>query len=148
MGESTFEVSMIEYSGQTRADYPYFLPVSLRISDIDVNDHLNQSVYYEFFDTAVLRFLAQLKDGHSIDPNITTFCVENGCRYRREVKFADVAGVALRVTRVGNTSVQFELALFTEGHDDPNALAFFVLVFANKISRRPVPIPDVLRDHL
>lgn len=139
---------MIEYTGQTRADYSFFLPVILRINDVDINDHLNQSVYYEFFDTAVLRFLAQLKDGRSIDPNITTFCVENGCRYRREVKFADDVSVALRVTHVGNSSVRFELAVFTEGHDDPNAIANFVVVFVDKKNHRPMPIPAELREKM
>jgi len=139
---------MIEYTGQTRADYAFFLPVSLRVSDVDINDHLNQSVYYEFFDTAVLRFLEQCKSSNPIDADITTFCVENGCRYRREVKFADQVEVALQVSHVGTTSMRFDLAIFTENHDDPNTLAYFVLVFANKQTRRPTPIPGALRKAL
>jgi len=137
---------MIEYTGQTRADYSFFHPVSLRVSDVDINDHLNQSVYYEFFDTAVLRFLEQCTSAFPIDDGITTFCVENGCRYRREVKFADQVEVALRVSHIGTTSMRFDLAIFTEGHQEPNALAYFVLVFASKQTRRPAPIPASLRN--
>lgn len=136
---------MLEYQGQTRADYSFFLPVTLRVSDVDINDHLNQSVYYEFFDTAVLRYLEELKAACDVPRGVTTFCVENGCRYRREVKFADAAEVALRVARTGTSSVRFELAVFTAGRDDPNSIAYFVLVFVDRATRRPTPIPAALK---
>lgn len=137
---------MIEYTEQTRADYTFFLPVSLRISDVDINDHLNQSVYYQFFDTAVIRYLEQFNATYKDTRDMTTVCVENGCRYRREVLFSDTAEVALRVARIGTSSVRFELAIFTAGHDDPNTIAYFVLVFVDKESRRPVPIPEELKE--
>ena len=137
---------MIEYTDQTRADFNFFLPISLRISDVDINDHLNQSVYYQFFDTAVIRYLEQFKATYK-DPNgMTTVCVENGCRYRREVKFNDTAEVALRVAQIGTSSVRFELAVFTKDHDDPNTVAYFVLVFVDHNTRRPTPIPAELKD--
>ncbi|MEO6908343.1 MAG: thioesterase family protein [Abditibacteriaceae bacterium] len=119
--------------------------VSLRVSDVDINQHLNQSVYYEFFDTAVLRYLEQFK---AIDKDINkraTVCVENGCRYRREVEFNDSTEVALRVAHIGTSSVRFELAVFTEGFDDPNTVAYFVLVFVDKETHRPVSIPAELK---
>ena len=139
---------MIEYTDQTRADYSFSLPVSLRISDVDINEHLNQSVYYEFFDTAVLRYLEQFKTIYTNIENMATVCVENGCRYRREVLFSDTAEVALRVARIGTSSVHFELAIFTKGHEDPNSVAFFVLVFVDKETKRPTPIPAKLKDVL
>jgi acyl-CoA thioester hydrolase len=137
---------VIEYKGQTRADYSFFLPVTLRVSDVDINDHLNQSVYYEFFDTVVLRYLEQFKATYKDTNNMTTVCVENGCRYRREVLFSDTPEVALRVAYTGNSSVRFELAIFTEGYEDPNAVAYFVLVFVDKKDHRPVPIPAELKN--
>ena len=136
---------MIEYTGQTRADFSFFLPVFLRISDVDINDHLNQSVYYQFFDTVVIRYLEQFKATYKDTTNMTTVCVENGCRYRREVLFSDTAEVALRVTRIGTSSVRFELAIFTKGYEDPNNVAYFVLVFVDKENHRPVPIPAELK---
>lgn len=139
---------MIEYTGQTRTDYSFILPVLLRVSDVDINDHLNQSVYYEFFDTTVLRYLEQCKSTFNISQNITTFCVENGCRYRREVTFSDIVEVGLKIVHIGNTSVRFELAVFTKGHDDPNTLAYFVLVFVDQQTRRPTAIPAELKTML
>jgi len=136
---------VIEYTGQTRADYSFFMPVTLRVSDVDINDHLNQSVYYEFFDTVVLRYLEQFKATYKDTNNMTTVCVENGCRYRREVLFSDTPEAALRVAHIGNSSVRFELAVFTEGYEDPNAIAYFVLVFVDKKDHRPVPIPAELK---
>lgn len=131
---------MIEYIGQTRADYSFFMPVSLRISDVDINDHLNQSVYYQFFDTTVIRYLEQFKAIYKFTQVMTTVCVENGCRYRREVKFSDTAEVALHVAHIGTSSVRFEMAVFTEGYDDPNTVAYFVLVFVDNETKRPMPI--------
>lgn len=136
---------MIKYTNQTRADYTFSMPISLRISDVDINDHLNQSVYYQFFDTAVLRYLEQFKATYKDTNDMTTVCVENGCRYRREVLFSDTTEVALRVARIGTSSMRFELAVFTEGHDDPNTVAYFVLVFVDKENHRPVPIPTELK---
>jgi len=135
----------MEYTNQTRADYPFSMPVSLRVSDVDINDHLNQSVYYQFFDTAVLRYLEQFNATYKSMREITTVCVENGCRYRREVLFTDTPEVALRVAHIGNSSARFELAVFTQGHEDPNAIAYFVLVFVDKKNHRPVPIPVELK---
>lgn len=137
---------MIEYTGQTRTDYNFSMPVSLRVSDVDINDHLNQSVYYEFFDTAVLRYLEQFQAAYKDIKNMTTVCVENGCHYRREVKFTDTAEVTLRVAHIGTSSLRFELAVFTEGHEDPNTIAYFVLVFVDKETKRPVPIPEELKE--
>ena len=139
---------MIEYTNQTRADYSFFLPISLRISDVDINHHLNQSVYYEFFDTAVLRYLEQFKALYKETNNMTTVCVENGCRYRREVKFCDSAEVALHVAHIGTSSIRFELAVFTEGYDDPNTVAYFVLVFVDNVTKRPIPILAELKEAL
>jgi acyl-CoA thioester hydrolase len=139
---------LIEYTSQTRADYNFFLPISLRVSDVDINDHLNQSVYYQFFDTAVLRYLEQFKATYKDTNNMTTVCVENGCRYRREVLFSDKSEVALRVAHIGNSSVRFELAVFTEGYEDPNAVAYFVLVFVDKDNHRPMPIPAELKEKM
>jgi len=139
---------VIEYIGQIRADFSFFLPVFLRISDVDINDHLNQSVYYQFFDTAVIRYLEQFKATYKETNNMTSVCVENGCLYRREVKFSDTAEVALRVAHIGTSSVRFELAVFTEGHDDPNTIAYFILVFVDKENKRPTPIPTELKTRL
>jgi acyl-CoA thioester hydrolase len=137
---------MIEYTGQTRADYTFFLPFALRVADVDFNGHLNQSIYYELFDTTVLRYLEQWESYPQAMTGITSFCVENGCRYRREVLFSDTAEVALRVAHIGTSSVRFELAVFTEGHEDPNTIAYFVLVFVDKKTRRPTPIPAELKE--
>lgn len=139
---------MIEYTDQTRADYTFLMPVSLRVSDVDINDHLNQSVYYQFFDTAVIRYLEQLEASHKNTHDMTTVCVENGCRYRREVLFSDKPEVALRVAYVGNSSMRFELAVFVEGQEDPNAVAYFVLVFVDKKNHRPMPIPAELKEKI
>jgi acyl-CoA thioester hydrolase len=137
---------MIEYTGQTRADYRFFLPFALRVADVDFNGHLNQSIYYGFFDTAILRYLEQCEPDPQAMAGMTSFCVENGCRYRREVLFSHTVEVALRAAHIGTSSVRFELAVFTEGHDDPNTIAYFVLVFVDKKTRRPAPIPNALRN--
>jgi acyl-CoA thioester hydrolase len=96
----------------------------------------------------VLRYLEQFKATYKDMNDITTVCVENGCRYRREVLFSDKPEVALRVAHIGNSSVRFELAIFTEDYEDPNAIANFVLVFVDKKNHRPVPIPAALKEKM
>ena len=130
----------------TRADYRYFLSIPTRAVDLDLNGHVNQSVYYNLYETL---FLTYIKKECEFEPNygdLTIFCVENGCNYRRELTFPQLVETGARIAHIGNSSVRFESALFTEGYEDAAATGFFILVFVDIHTRRPVPIPEDIRE--
>ena len=130
---------------ETRARFRYFAKVPTRWMDTDQNGHVHQAEYYSFFDTAITTHLIQ---DCGFDPSrdaTTLFCVENMCRYHRELSFPQIAEVGVRVARLGNSSLRYELALFTEGHETASATGYFVYVFVDRQTHRSTPIPPRIR---
>jgi acyl-CoA thioester hydrolase len=135
----------------TLDDFPVHRPVTTRWSDNDMYGHLNNAVYYELFDSAINGWQAEHA---TIDPmtDLTQGVVaESGCSFFAEVGFPSSLVVALRVTRLGRSSVTYELGLFVDpagaAPDDPGikALGHWVHVEIDAATRRPTPIPDHLR---
>lgn len=136
---------MPEKSSASRGDFRHFMAIPTRWMDNDVYGHVNNVTYYSYFDTAVNHHLIEA-GGLDIDRD-TAFGVvaETGCRFFSELKFPDVVDAGLRVTRLGNSSVTYEIGLFRQGSDEPAAFGRFVHVWVDRTSRRPVPIPDKIR---
>ena len=129
----------------SRADYVHFTPVTLRWMDNDVFGHLNNVHYYSLFDTAVCQFLVAngiLTWRGSADIMVIA---ESGCRYHSEVAFPDPVTIGLRVGRIGDRSVRYELALFRGDSETASAEGFMVHVCVDAVARRPVPIPQQWR---
>ena len=131
-----------------RSDYPHFLAIPTRWMDNDTYGHVNNVVYYSYFDTAVNRYLIDrgVLDIHD-GPNIG-FVVESSCRYTAPISFPDTVHAGVRVARLGNTSVQYELGLFKNDEDESAADGRFVHVYVDRETRRPAPIPDAMREVL
>ena len=132
---------------ETRDRYPHFFEVATRWADNDIYGHVNNATYYAYFDTAVNRLLI---DRGALDPAASAcfgVVVETGCRYARSVSFPDLLEIGLRVAKIGNSSVRFELAVFRRGDPDvaPAAVAHFVQVYVDRASRKPVPVPPAFR---
>ena len=129
----------------TRADYRHFLELGTRWNDNDVYGHVNNVVYYAFFDTVINRFLIE-EGGLDIHGGaIVGLAVETACSFQRAVRFPDVVEAGLRVAHLGRTSVRYEVGIFVRGADAIAAHGHFVHVFVDRESRRPAPIPPVLR---
>jgi acyl-CoA thioester hydrolase len=129
----------------TRAGYPHLLTITTRWMDNDAYGHVNNVVYYSFFDTVVNRFLIE---GGFLDPatsDVVGLVVETGCRYAKPIAFPDAVTAGLRVARLGTTSVRYEVGLFRGDDADAAAEGHFVHVYVDRISRRPTPLPDALR---
>ena len=131
-----------------RSDYRRFQAISTRWMDNDVYGHVNNVIYYSFFDTAVN---AHLIEQGVLDPAtspVIGLVVETGCRYAAPITFPDRVDAGVRVTRIGTSSVRYEVGLFR--NDEPDAAAFghFTHVYVNRETRRPVPIPDAVRKAL
>jgi acyl-CoA thioester hydrolase len=141
-------MSQPEATQDTPAVYPYSIEIPTRAVDLDMNGHVNQAVYYSFYETLLVTYLSEVCDFESNRDDHMIFCAENGCRYRRELSFPQLVRAALRVGHIGNSSVRFEMALFTPGQEEPAATGFFAIVFVDKQSRRPTPIPVPVRQQL
>lgn len=137
---------MTDSPPKNRADYPHFRSIQTRWLDNDVYGHVNNVVYYSYFDTAV--------NGHLMDAGVLDYAandvfgivVETKCRFLKELAFPDMIEAGVRIVKLGNSSVKYEIGLFRAGEDDPAAVGHFVHVYVDRASRRPVRIPDPVRD--
>jgi acyl-CoA thioester hydrolase len=129
----------------TRADYRAFFPVITRWSDNDPYGHVNNVVYYSWFDSAVNRLLIEAGVLDITQSPIIGIVAETGCRYRASITYPDAVTIGLRVARLGTSSVRWEAAAFREADDRAAAEGHFVHVYVERASMRPVPIPDAVR---
>jgi acyl-CoA thioester hydrolase len=128
-----------------RVAYPHFLSIATRWMDNDVYGHVNNVVYYSYFDTVVNEYL--IRSGVLDIEHGTTIglVVETQCNYFAPIVFPDRIDAGLRVVRLGTSSVRYEVGLFREGDAAPAAQGHFVHVYVDRETRRPVTLPDRLR---
>jgi acyl-CoA thioester hydrolase len=128
-----------------RSDYRTFRTITTRWLDNDIYGHMNNVVHYSLFDTAVNGWLIENKllDIHGGEE--IGVVVETGCRYLAEMAFPDVITAGIRVARLGTSSVRYEVGLFRNGNEGASAEGFFVHVYVDRKSRRPISIPANLR---
>ena len=128
-----------------RADFPHMLEITTRWMDNDVYGHLNNVVYYSFFDTVVNRFLVKQGVLDIQKSQMIGLVVETQCNYFSPIAFPDVVHAGLRVGHLGNSSVRYEIALFRNDDDLASAQGFFVHVYVDRASSKPTPLPPELK---
>jgi len=128
-----------------RAGYRRFLAIPTRWMDNDSYGHINNVTFYSYFDTAVNQHL--IADG-GLDiargPAIG-LVAETMCHFRKSLSFPDTIDVGLRVTKIGTSSVRYEIGVFRQGDDEPAATGYFVHVWVDRATNRPVAIPRAIR---
>lgn len=129
----------------TRADFSHLLPITTRWMDVDVYGHVNNVVYYSYFDTAVNEHLIRHGVLDPLTNTIIGLVVETRCVYFRSLTFPAPVEAGVRVSRLGSSSVRYEIALFQGDPDTAAAQGHFVHVYVDRASQRPVPIPDPVR---
>ncbi|HEV7589170.1 MAG TPA: thioesterase family protein [Longimicrobium sp.] len=132
----------------SRAEFAHFLALPTRWMDNDAYGHVNNVVYYAFFDTAVNRYLIDRGVLRIDSSPVIGLVVETGCRYHRPLAFPDTVEVGLRVAHLGTSSVRYELGVFREGDDLAAAEGHFVHVYVDRETRKPAALPDALREVL
>jgi acyl-CoA thioester hydrolase len=132
----------------TRADFPHVLDITTRWMDNDVYGHINNVVYYSFFDTVVNRYLIDNKALDFRDGKVIGLVVETSCSYFKPVAYPDRITAALAVEHLGNSSVRYRLAVFRNDDDAAAAQGHFVHVYVDRATNRPVTLPDALRNAL
>ena len=131
-----------------RADFVHWSTVATRWHDNDVYGHVNNVVYYSYFDTVVNAY-AVSRGGLDIHAGGTIgIVVESGCRYHAALAFPEIIDAGLRVDRIGHSSVRYSLGLFAAGGEIAAADGHFVHVMVDRKTRRPVAIPAGLRQSL
>lgn len=130
---------------QKRSDYRHFRTIPTRWMDNDIYGHVNNVNYYSYFDTAVNQFLIErgVLDIHAGE--VIGFVVETSCGYFRPLAFPDAIDAGIRVARVGNSSVRYEVGLFRNAEEAIAAAGHFVHVYVDRKTGQPVPVPAALR---
>ncbi|MGH8718802.1 MAG: acyl-CoA thioesterase [Burkholderiales bacterium] len=136
---------MAEKPQITRAEYPHFLAIPTRWTDNDIYGHINNAHYYAFFDTAINQYLIAEGGLDIAAGSVVGFAAESHCQYTQSLAFPEMIEVGLRVGKLGNTSVRYELAIFKRSETFAAATGYFVHVFVDRETGRAVPIPATIR---
>ena len=139
---------MTETVPAVRADYPHALTIPTRWMDNDIYGHVNNVVYYSYFDTVINDYLIREGGLDIHDGQVIGVCAESACQYKAAFAFPEAVEAGLRVAHLGNRAVRYEIALFKEGRDEAAATGSFVHVFVERATMKAVPIPDGLRSAL
>jgi acyl-CoA thioester hydrolase len=131
-----------------RSEYAHALPIATRWMDNDIYGHVNNVVYYSYFDTVINRWLIDEGGLDIAGGDVIGLCVESRCSYLRAIAFPDALDAGLRVAHLGRSSVRYEIAIFRAGDDDAVAQGEFGHVVVDRATRRPVEIPARIRDAL
>jgi acyl-CoA thioester hydrolase len=116
--------------------------------DNDAYGHVNNVVYYSWFDTVVNEYLIRCRVLDIAASPIVGLVVETRCSYFSELAFPQAVTAGLRIGHLGRSSVRYEIGIFSEGADLASAQGHFIHVYVDRATRRPVPLPANLRDAL
>lgn len=139
---------MPEQPRHLRSDYRHFHSLDTRWHDNDIYGHINNVTYYGYFDSAINTYLIRQGGLDIHGGEVVGFVVSSSCEYFAPIAFPDAIEVGLRVARVGNSSVQYELAIFRQGELQACAVGKVVHVFVEREHNRATPIPSRLRQAL
>ncbi|HEX5737522.1 MAG TPA: thioesterase family protein [Hydrogenophaga sp.] len=133
---------------QPRSAYRAFRLIGTRWADNDVYGHVNNVVYYSWFDTAVNAYLIEqgALDIHA--GTVIGLVIETQCNYFAPLAFPQTVEAGLRVAHLGSSSVRYEVGLFAQGQEAAAACGHFVHVYVDRETRRPVPLPAPLKKTL
>ncbi len=135
-------------NAELRENYFHFSDITTRWSDNDVYGHVNNVIYYSYFDTAANNYLIE-EGGFDIENSpVIGFVVNSGCNYNSSIAHPDKIEAGLRIDKLGNSSVQYGVAIFKKGEKSAAAHGHFVHVFVDRKTNKPVAIPDNIRESL
>lgn len=130
---------------RSRDHYRVFRPISTRWMDNDVYGHVNNVVYYSWFDTAVNAWLIEQGALDIHTGEVIGLVIETQCNYFAPLAFPQTIEAGLRVAHLGSSSVRYEVGLFAQGEALTAACGHFIHVYVDRQTRRPVPLPAALK---
>ena len=131
-----------------REDLKAWTKIPTRWMDDDIYGHVNNVVYYSYFDTAVNGNLIRATGQDIRSQDAIGIVVESGCTFHRELSFPQVIEAGLLVEKIGNSSVTYRVGLFIEDDSEPAASGHFVHVYVDREKRKPVRVPENIRQAL
>jgi len=129
-----------------RSDFHWFCQVNTQWKDVDIYGHVNNAVHYTWFDTAVNGWLVACGLLDPVLGEVVGLVVHTSCEYFDEVVFPDLVTCGLCVTRVGTTSMTYEISLFRNTNEQSFAHGTFVHAYVDRVARRPVHLSGELRN--
>jgi acyl-CoA thioester hydrolase len=131
-----------------KSDYRYFFDIDTRWMDNDLYGHVNNVVYYSYFDSIVNQYLIEhakldIHKGQQIG-----LMVNSNCNYYSSVAFPEKLIGAFAVARVGNSSVEYKVAIFKQNQKQASASGSMTHVFVNRETNKPKPIDGILKEAL
>ena len=130
---------------ELRDTYRHFQAIPTRWADNDIYGHVNNVVYYSYFDTVVNQYLIEQGALDPVKSTVIGLVVETQCEYFAPLSFPDVVHAGLRVAKIGNSSVRYEIGLFRNAENAASAQGYFVHVYVHRASRRSTPVPADMR---
>jgi acyl-CoA thioester hydrolase len=131
-----------------RDDYKHFHDITTRWMDNDAYGHVNNVVYYSWFDTVVNQFLIRKGVLDIERSQVIGLVIETQCNYFASVAFPERITAGLRVTKLGNSSVRYEVAIFRGDEQRASAQGHFIHVYVDRDTRKPSAIPDGMQQLL
>lgn len=125
---------------ERRENYRWRVDIPTRWADGDPYGHVNNVIYYSWFDTAVTKMLFERRIIWLPDSPSIGLCVESKCEFLQSVEFPETIDARVRIGRVGDKSLRFEVGLFREGEEGPAAVGYFVHVYVDRATRKPVSL--------
>ena len=128
--------------------YRHFLTIPTRWMDNDVYGHVNNVVYYSFFDTVVNKFLIEESQLDYSEGKVVGLVVETKCQYFAPIAFPDVVVAGIKVVHIGTSSVRYEIGLFKNDEEKPAAEGHFVHVYVTRSTNIPTPLSSEMQSTL
>jgi acyl-CoA thioester hydrolase len=135
----------MKVEAKQRSDYKHFCDITTRWMDNDVYGHVNNVVYYSWFDTAVNEFLVMNRVLDIEQSPVIGLVIETQCNYFSPIAFPDQITVGIAVAKLGNSSVRYEVGIFRGDDLVAAAQGHFVHVYVDRVTRRPAAIPEPMR---
>ena len=128
-----------------RLNYKYFSRITTRWMDNDIYGHINNVVYYSYFDSVTNKYLIEEGGLDIQNADIIGFVVASTCQYKSPVSYPEPLTAGLRVNKLGNSSVEYGIGIFKKDAEQASAMGTFTHVFVDRTTDKSVPIPSELR---
>ncbi|WP_339721663.1 thioesterase family protein [uncultured Paraglaciecola sp.] len=132
--------------GQSKRNFVFYYPITTRWMDNDMFGHVNNVNYYSYFDTVINQFLIEQGDFVPQKSQQIGFIVKSSCSYISPVSYPQKLIGALRVDKIGNSSVEYVVAIFKENQENASAVGCLTHVFVDRDTHKPTPIQGRLRE--
>ncbi|MGL4323614.1 MAG: acyl-CoA thioesterase [Beijerinckiaceae bacterium] len=132
----------------TRADFKHFRTITTRFADNDIYAHVNNAAYFSYLDTTVSGYLWESRLVVPGESSVIGLAVSSACAFFDSLAFPEIIECGLRTSHIGTSSVHYEVGIFQAGASKAAAQGRFVHVYVDAATRRPVAVPQALRDGL